>query len=224
MQSRLRAHSDNHARRKKSLKEFEDAKVLFAAPTVYDAGNVLVRVRQVLTADKLAMAKDLLCASMLFELTSSSHGIYLSILFWFLIRSLRCVRELEHLKTRLDDLMAPVRKEEWSDVLEAWMSLSDLRSRLRGQRCKAVLKIIFADEELCKAVGMLIQLRDIACPEDPAAGLIKALKTAQAFIKQHHYTFLEAIGGETAKIERILGLQARSQPPVASALRICDLR
>ena len=79
LQSRLRAHSDNHARRKKSLKEFEDAKVLFAAPTVYDAGNVLVRVRQVLTADKLAMAKDLLCASMLFELTSSSHGIYLLI-------------------------------------------------------------------------------------------------------------------------------------------------
>ena len=100
------------------------------------------------------------------------------VIFWFLIRSLRCVRELEHLKTRLDDLMAPVRKEEWSDVLEAWMSLSDLRSRLRGQRCKAVLKIIFADEELCKAVGMLIQLRDIACPEDPAAGLMKALKTA----------------------------------------------
>ena len=93
LQSRLRAHSDNHARRKKSLKEFEDAKVLFAAPTVYDAGNFLVRVRQVLTADKLAMAKDLLCASILFELTSSSHGIYLSVLFWFLIRSLRCVSE-----------------------------------------------------------------------------------------------------------------------------------
>ena len=60
------------------------------------------------------------------------------------------------------------------------MSVLQLRSQLSGQRCKTVLKIIFADEELCKAVGAAFQLKDIDSTVQPPAGLLSLMKQEAA--------------------------------------------
>ena len=56
------------------------------------------------------------------------------------------------------------------------MSVLQLRSQLSGQRCKSVLKTIFADKDLGRAVGAAYQLRNIDTAVDPPPGLLKMLK------------------------------------------------
>ena len=68
------------------------------------------------------------------------------------------------------------RLQTWNDTLETWISLSQLRSQLSGERCKTVLNIIFRSEGVCKAVGMAYQLREIDSTVAPPDGLLRVLK------------------------------------------------
>ena len=45
--------------------------------------------------------------------------------------------------------------------------------------------------------------------------------TAQAFIKEHHYLFIDSIGKEVSKIKKIMDLQARHAPlPLCCSLSL----
>eukprot|EP01049_Picozoa_sp_SAG25_P006742 SAG25_NODE_521_length_7225_cov_3.656890_8_plen_111_part_00 len=93
------------------------------------------------------------------------------------------IRELEHLLEILGGLMEPVTKDNWDDALETWITLSQMRSSLSGERCQAILKTIFAEKKLCVALGIAYQLRDINYSNGVPSQLLTVLKRdAGAFI------------------------------------------
>lgn len=113
------------------------------------------------------------------------------------------IRQLEHLLSTLEGLMAPVTKDNWDDVTEAWMSLAQLRGELTGQRCKTILQVIFKDEGLCNAIGMAYQLRDIDSTVGVPAGLLSALKKdAGAYVVRCHHATPTATAFEGCLVER----------------------
>ena len=93
------------------------------------------------------------------------------------------IRELEHLLEALSGLLDPITKDNWDDALETWITLSQMRSSLNGDRCQAILKTIFKEKKLCVALGIAYQLRDINYTNGVPTQLLTVLKRdAGAFI------------------------------------------
>ena len=103
------------------------------------------------------------------------------------------LKELGFLSQKLEELLVPVTALNWQDVCEDWLTLADLCGEFTGTRSQAILRQIFAGEQLCGAIGMAKQMADIHIGENgagvPASIILLFKRNAAAALRRDHYMY-----------------------------------
>ena len=110
--------------------------------------------------------------------------------------------EINDVMTQLQNLLLPFLSETWVDQLDQWKGLNNMQSELSSQRAKAVLRCVFEDKEVLRALGMGVQMMQIRGA--PPGGLLLQLKqTLGGNIKKYYFTYRRALEDELHCIEFI---------------------
>ena len=118
--------------------------------------------------------------------------------------------ELQYL---LDELAKLKEKEStasnWRDAAEGWISVLELRGKLRVECGQAVLECVCSDEKVLEALGAskVLMQTDGEAP----AGLVRYIAQGPgAHIRKHGYGYTKRLNKEIAIIRRVKELQVRA--------------
>ena len=121
-------------------------------------------------------------------------------------------KELAYLTTALDDLLTPISVHNWEDVLASWLSVRELCGKLHGVRSQAVLRQIFHDQDLCKALGMMHQCRLIQQgtrgSKMPASLVADFKRRCSGVLQRDKFIYCETITSEEAAIRTVQNVQS----------------
>ena len=119
------------------------------------------------------------------------------------------VGELQSLAKSLGKVDEPFVATSWVDTSETWLALYELLRVFKSDVCCMVLRCIFSDPDVRRALGAARQFSGIE--GEPPSSLLKHLKSGLSkHIKKRFYVYNREIESEMANIRRIQELQARA--------------
>ena len=89
----------------------------------------------------------------------------------------RHIDEIEYLCDQLDKVREPVTVLNWPDVIDSWLALADLMSKIRVRRGQLILEAIFASPPVVRGLSWGSALKNIqGATTNPPSALINRLK------------------------------------------------
>jgi hypothetical protein len=128
-------------------------------------------------------------------------------------QGIRELQDLEYLLEQLKKLQdVPTTTENFRDVIDTWLSLFDLITKITSERGLSVLECMASNKKLLKAIGAGRALRHVI-GEKPASLILIVSSISQdcgAYIRVNNYHFLKAINKEIAVVNRTRDHQNRA--------------
>jgi hypothetical protein len=130
----------------------------------------------------------------------------------------RDLYELNEVSEFISKLQMSVNNTSWDECRDFFMCLLDFGAAVEGERCRAIVSVVFFDEAVRRAVALAQMHRGIACADQPPDKVVSMMKEAAACIKNHSSLLRKTAADEQARIRRIKELQDRLLALTQSAI------